>query len=158
MFLLIPTVLADREGWSFTITTLAALGGWVKWSSSYLNKANNQIESKPLAEGLRINAAPNRFVIFRDIHSGLEYIRSTEEIRDKGLYFELDAYAYKVLIDFHEVEDNGEGQYRQLAIYLNGRGVPSINEAIRELMLAPVLNPIRELINAQNLHNIFNAR
>ncbi len=24
--------------------------GWVKWSSSYLNKANNQIESKPLAE------------------------------------------------------------------------------------------------------------
>ena len=132
--------------------------GWVKWSAGYLNKGNDQIESKALLDGLKITAKPNRFVIFKDIHSGLEYIRSTEELRDKGLYFELEAYSYKVLIDFHEVDDNDEGQYRQLANYLNGRGVPSIVEAIRELMLAPVLNPIRELINAQNLHEIFHAR
>ena len=132
--------------------------GWVKWSAGSLNKSSNQIESKPLIDGLRITTGPNRFVIFRDIHSGLEYIRPTEEIQNKGLYFELEAYGSRVFVDFREVEDNGDKQYRQLANYLNGRGVPSINGAIRELMLAPVLNPIRELINPQNLQDIFNAR
>ncbi len=105
-----------------------------------------------------MNVHQNRYVIFRDVHSGLEYIRSTEEIRDKGLYFELDAYAYHVFMDFHEVNDNDSGQYRHLANYLNGRGVPSISEAIRELMLAPVLNPLRELINPANLKKIYQTR
>lgn len=132
--------------------------GWIKHSAGYLNKKSNQIESRSLSEGLRIQAAPNRFVVFKEIHSGLEYIRSTEEIRDKGLYFELDAYAYKTFVDFRVIDDNETGQYGQLASYLNGRGVPNINEAIRELMLAPVLNPVRELINAQNLIAIFHAR
>ena len=138
--------------------TYGATRGWIKYSAGYLNKATNQVESKPLSEGLRITAAPNRFVVFKEIHSGLEYIRSTEEIRDKGLYFELDAYAYKVFVDFRVIDDNENGQYRQLTNYLNGRGVPNINDAIRELVLAPVLNPTRELINAQNLQWIFHAR
>ena len=132
--------------------------GWIKHSARFLDKASNQIETKALSEGLRIGAAPNRFVVFKEIHSDLEYIRSTEEVRDKGLYFELDAYAYKVFADFRAVDDNETGQYRQLASYLNGRGVPNINDAIRELMLAPVLNPARELINPQNLQWVFQAR
>jgi hypothetical protein len=107
---------------------------------------------------LRIEAAPNRYVIFKDIHSGLEFIRSTEELQDKGLFFELDAYSYKTFVDFQVVDDNETGQYAQLTRYLNGRGVPNVNEAIRELMLAPVLNPIRELINPENLISIFHAR
>ncbi len=106
---------------------------------------------------MRIIAAPNRFVIFRDIHSGLEYIRSTEEIRDKGLYFELDAYAYKVLIDFHEVEDNGEGQYRHLP-FTSMVGAYPASMKLSGINARSGTHPIRELINAQNLHNIFNAR
>ncbi len=135
-----------------------SIRGWIRNSSSYLNKSTNLPESKQLYEGLKLNTHHKRYVIFRDVHSDLEYIRSTEEIRDKGFYFELDAYTYHVFMDFHEVDDNESGQYRQLANYLNGRGVPSINEAIRELMLAPVLNPLRGLVNPDNLRKLYQSR
>jgi hypothetical protein len=50
-----------------------------------------------------------------------------------------------VFLDFRQVQGH---QYAQLAAQLNGRGVPSIDEAFRELVLEPVLGPFRELVNA----------
>ncbi len=39
-------------------------------------------------------------------------------------------------------------QYAQLAAYLNGRGVPSIEESVKEIALQPLRNPYQELVNA----------
>ena len=66
------------------------------------------------------------FCIFRDNVTGLEYIRSSEELCKRGLYVELGAYKYHVFIDFREVRDNQWRHYAQIANDLNGRGVPSI--------------------------------
>ena len=45
-------------------------------------------------------------------------------------------------MDFRIVNDNEHGQYAQLNAYLNGRGVPSIHNSIKELILSPILQPV----------------
>ncbi len=64
-----------------------------------------------------------------------------------GLYFDLGAYKYHVFVDFRQISDNEWGQYAQLHHYLQGRGVPNIDEAIKEIFLQPVHYPFRELVN-----------
>jgi glycosidase len=132
--------------------------GWIHTSSSYLNKATGNLEQKMLFDGLNLQGGASHYVIFRDSSSNLEYIRSSEEIRFRGLYFELNAYEHHVYVDFREVQDNGDDQYGQLNQYLNGRGVPSIDEALKELMLAPILNPLRTVINQESLETLYHAR
>lgn len=132
--------------------------GWIKYSTNYLNKSTGHLESQPLLNGLHLTAAPNRYVIFKESQTGLEFIRSTEDIRDKGLYFKLEAYRYQVLMDFREVDDSRNGQYGELNRYLNGRGVPSVDQALKELFLAAVFNPLRELINPDSLRTLYQNR
>jgi glycosidase len=132
--------------------------GWINTSAAYLNKQSGRLESKQLYEGINIQGHSNHYVIFRDTSSNLEFIRSSEEIRNRGLYFELNAYEHHVFLDFREVADNLSGQYARLAQYLNGRGVPNIEEALQELMLAPILNPVRELIQKEQLEELYQAR
>ncbi|MEJ5203169.1 MAG: hypothetical protein WHV66_13140, partial [Anaerolineales bacterium] len=85
--------------------------------------------------------------IFRDHASGLEHIRSCREIHEKGLFLELSAYKYYVFIDFRQVVDDDQGIYEKLCSYLNGRGVPSVDEALRELLLAPIQLPFEQIVN-----------
>lgn len=132
--------------------------GWINTSASYLHKDSGKLENKRLFEGLNISGEPNLFTIFKDSGSGMEFIRSSQEIKEKGLFFELHAYEFHVFIDFREVEEQGYGQYSQLHNYLNGRGVPSIETALKELMLAPILNPLHELISINMLRSIYENR
>jgi len=133
-------------------------GGWVNVSASYLNKKSNNLETTRLIDGLCLSSNPANYVIFRDIASGLEFIRSIHEIEEKGLHFDLNAYQCHVFTDFREVADDAAGQYAQVNAYLNGRGVPSIDAAIREIMLSPILRPIQDLINADRLNELYQAR
>ena len=126
--------------------------GWIKVSAAYLDKNKpgdkKQMVQKTLAEGLGLVGDDHHFIIFKDSFTGLEYIRSCQEIHDKGLFVSMDAYKCHVFLDFRQVDDNQWHQFSQLNSYLNGRGVPSIDEALRELFLAPIHQPYRELVNA----------
>ena len=53
-----------------------------------------------------------------------------------------------------EVEDDYFQKFSRLADYLNGGGVPSIETALNEHILAPVLDPVRELINPGILEKV----
>jgi len=132
--------------------------GWIHSSASYLNKDTGFLENRNLFDGLNLGDNSNQYVIFRDSASRLEFIRSAQDIRDRGLYFDLGAYECHVFMDFRSVADNGYGQYGHLNAYLNGRGVPNIEEAIKELMLSPILNPLRELIGSESLKRIYQTR
>jgi glycosidase len=134
--------------------------GWIHTSAAYAVKLGEakELRQKSLAEGLYLDADSQKFTIFKDQRSRLEYIRNNQEIAEKGLYFDLGAYDYHVFINFREVYDS-EGHYRQLADSLGGRGVGDINEALRELFLQNVHVPLRELLNpGQILWIIENAR
>jgi glycosidase len=124
--------------------------GWVKASAAYLdkNEVDRGLIQRDIAEGLATENNDQIYTIFRDHISGLEYIRNNREIHERGLYFELRAYEYRVFLDFRQIADNEWGQYAQLHHHLKGRGVPSIDEAIKEIFLQPIHYPFRELVNA----------
>ena len=132
--------------------------GWIRTSASYLNKNSGNLENRDLMNGLHLSSDPNQYVIFRDSASNLEYIRSSMDIKYQGLFFYLGAYECHVFMDFRVVSDNEYGQYGQLAGYLNGRGVPSIDHALKDLMLAPILSPLREVISTENLRTFYQNR
>ena len=136
--------------------------GWIQSSVSYSVKAGDDgdrvLVQSTLGEGLGLREDPNFFCIFRDDVTGLEYIRNSQEMCQNGLYAELDAYKCHVFLDWQEVQDNEWHQYAHLSDYLAGRGVPSIEEALREVFLQPVHYPFKELVNAVMFRRLMDHR
>jgi glycosidase len=125
--------------------------GWIKRSIAFSVKDGGtdkrRLVQKNLREGLGINGSGGYYTIFRDHVSNLEYIRENRVLSDKGLFIELQAYQYHVFLDFREVEDNEWNHYGQICRYLDGRGVPGIDDAVREIFLQPIHRSFRELVN-----------
>ncbi len=142
--------------------TFAQTSGWIRTSVAYSVKTDGgderKIIHKNIGEGLDLQNNKTTFTIFRDHISKLEYIRNNQELYDKGIYIELDAFKYHIFLDFREVQDDNRGRYCQITDFLNGRGVPSIEEASRELFLKPIHKPFRELINTDTFQTLFRAR
>jgi glycosidase len=136
--------------------------GWVRSSVAYSIKAGEGDErvliQKDLGEGLSLHNDQAYFSVFRDNATALEYIRNSEELCKRGLYVELGAYKYHVFFDFREVRDNQWSHYARIAHDLNGRGVPSIDEVLRKMLLQPLQNAFRELVNAHTFRRLIGAR
>lgn len=131
--------------------------GWIRTSAAYLDKASGKLVQKTLSEGLALPRDPNVFVVFRDYVSGLEYIRPSVELCEQGLYVELGAYQRHVFLDFRLVTDDALHPYARLCASLNGRGVPSVDDALREIYLQTVHLPFRALVNADTLRRLLST-
>jgi glycosidase len=129
----------------------AETSGWIKTASKYLDIDTNTYVVRTLGEGLMLSKEPNTFVIFRDAISGLEYIRSNREVWEKGMYFDLHAYKYQVLLDFQEVKPSVLFPYDELARQLGNAGVPSIKDAVLELSLRPLHAAVQEAFSPETL-------
>ena len=140
----------------------AEASGWIRSSVAYSVKTaegdDRVLAQKTLGEGLGLTCDENTFCIFRDHVTGLEYIRNSRELCEQGLYIELGAYKYHVFLDFREVQDTEWHQYAHLTAYLDGRGVPNIEEALREVLLQPIHHPFKELVNAGMFRRLMGAR
>jgi hypothetical protein len=86
------------------------------------------------------------FLAFREARSGLEFIRPAAEIRSRGLFVEVDAYGCLVFGGFRELHDGVDAPWSRLAAELGGRGVPSLDEALSDLRLAPVHAAVAALL------------
>jgi glycosidase len=129
----------------------ATAKGWIRISAAYSVKTDaseHMLIQRRLGEGLGLANDDNTYCIFRDQLNNLEYIRNSKELHDQGLYIELEAYKCQVFSAFREVQDNEWHQYANLAAYLAGRGVPSMDEAMKEVFLQPIHRTYRELVNA----------
>ena len=122
--------------------------GWIRSSAAYRVKGSaRELTQKSLAEGLNLQNDANLFSIFRDYKSGLEFIRNNQKLHQEGLFVSLGAYQYNIFMDFREVSDNEWQHYRQIEAYLQGKGVPSVEDALKELFLQPIHAPFKELVN-----------
>ena len=130
----------------------ADASGWIRTTVGFSVKTDHGDQrtmiQRNLGEGLGLHPGTNSYVIFRDSTSHLEFVRPANELIHHGLHLDLHAYESHVFIDFHQVEDDTWQSYHQLCTYLTGRGVPNIQEAIRELVVQPVLEPFRQIANA----------
>jgi hypothetical protein len=130
----------------------ASTAGWIRVSAAVAVKQGNGEEKtlrrRTLGEGLGLDAGAGRCCVFREHLSGLEFVRPTSELHERGLYAQLDAYRCHVFLDFREVRDSVEQPWAALAAELSGRGVPSAEEALAEIRLRPIMEPFRALANA----------
>ncbi len=138
----------------------AETSGWIHLSSSVSVQSGQDrvLVRRSLGEGLGLSTDEEMYCIFRDHLSGREYLRSCSELHRRGLYVELQAYKAHVFLDFREVKVSGRQPYAELADYLNGRGVPNMDAALREILLKPVHQPIRRLINTATFQSLIAAR
>jgi len=120
--------------------------GWINNSDSEFENNFDSSKNSSIFEALRLNKADD-FVVYKDISTNLEFIRSINEIKSGGLFFSLHAYEIHVLVDFKGIKDDHWGSYKQVHAYLNGNGVPDIEEALKELLLQPVQQPLKEILN-----------
>jgi hypothetical protein len=150
----------DERGLVVYHNKFAHARGWVRTSAAYAVKTpeGKTLVQRTLGEGLGLHHDNNFYTIFRDAVTGLEFIRNSKDLCERGLYVELDAYKYQVFLDFREVCDNEWHHYGHLHAYLNGRGVPSVDAALREIFLRPIHNPFKELANAGQLRALIDAR
>ncbi len=136
--------------------------GWVRSSVSYSVKTGEGDErtliQKDLGQGLELHADPAYFTIFRDNATGLEYIRNSKELAEKGLYVELGAYKYHVFTDFREIRDNEWHHYGRIAGDLDGRSVPSIEATLKEMLLQPLQHAFKELVSVDVFQRLLRAR
>ena len=140
----------------------AAVRGWIRTSVAYSVKTGQgegrALVQKTLGEGLALHPDENYFCIFRDHVTRMEYIRNSKELCEKGLFVELGAYKCRVFIDFREVRDTENHQYARLSTELDGRGISSIDEALRELLLRPIHAPFKELVNTGIFRRLIDMR
>ncbi|MGA2623250.1 MAG: alpha-amylase family glycosyl hydrolase [Bacteroidota bacterium] len=124
--------------------------GWIMTSVGFAGPGGKLVQ-RQLSDGLALNNKRGMYSIFRDAISGLEYIRSVNELRHQGLYIELGAFKYHVFLDFREVESTKDAPYDLLASSLNGQGVPSVGEALLDMRLNPIHTAIREALSPERL-------
>lgn len=114
-------VYNDERGIVIHHNRFADTSGWIKISAAYLDKVTGDLRQKSLAEGLGLPF--EGFVIFKDYVTHLEYIRTTEELWQKGMYLDLHAYQHHVFLDWRFVDDE---RWREICVALNGAGVESM--------------------------------
>jgi glycosidase len=124
--------------------------GTINYSANKIN-SSGYISNKKLCDAMGIRGEQNLYYIYRDHRSNLEFIRSGHDICDHGLYVFLGGYQYHAFMDFREVYDYS-GTYYKINNFLNGRGVPSVENAKNELHLQGVHLSLRKLMSPDNLY------
>src|SRR6185295_1138300 len=80
--------------------------GWIRDSIPFAVKAADGSKTSRrdnLADALGLSGESEGWLRFRDARSGLESLRSVEEVRRRGLHVQLEAYSRLVLLDLSEV-------------------------------------------------------
>ncbi|MBD3408882.1 MAG: alpha-amylase, partial [Ignavibacteriales bacterium] len=114
--------------------------GFVKHSSGKALKRGadqSELVSRQVADALGLRYGDDVFYVFRDQRTGLERLRNSKELFERGYTTGLGGYEYQALLDFREKNDE-EGELRKLAFRLEGAPVPSVERALEEMRLRPL--------------------
>ena len=121
--------------------------GWVRLSAGYMDKASKTVRQRSLGESFGLSPEHSMFVAFRDALSGHEFLHRSREVAEKGLHVELGAYKSHVFLDWRDIKDDGVRPWGALCDMLAGRGVASLDDALRDLELKPVHDALRTLLD-----------
>ncbi len=115
--------------------------GWVKTSTPY-NKDpmadSPQLETEDLIFALSFDVENSYYVIFQEQVSGLWYIRTVEEIRSSGLFFDLNGYESQIYLGFQLVGDTESNPWWNIHKELAGSGTEDFRPMFRQIELEPV--------------------
>jgi len=128
--------------------------GSITFSNPKLESGKIRTE-KPHHISELLNIKPNHeyFYIYTDHRTQLQYLVSGKELAEKGFTVQLFGYQYRVCLRFREVYDS-EGRYEKLYSLLNGKGVSSVHEALKELELLPLHSRYENFFSYDNMEKI----
>lgn len=132
--------------------------GWIRQSAAYMDKATNSLRQKTLGESFNLSKDDKMYVAFRDAFTGLEYLHRSSEVATKGLHFELGAYKSQVYLDWRDLRDEGIRPWGALCDMLAGRGVSSLDDALRDLELKPVHVAVRALLDLETIKKLIPSK
>jgi hypothetical protein len=121
-------VYNDERGLVIYHNRYADTAGWIKISAAYLDKNTGDLRQKSLAEALGLPF--EGYVILKDYVTHLEYIRSCEDLWQKGMFLQLHAYQHHVFMDWRFVDDE---KWQAVHDALNGVGVESMQAKWEEM-------------------------
>ncbi len=123
--------------------------GWIHYSVPQPRRYGNEkkIESMPIYRALFLPADRDAFIIFRDQVTQQQFLRPMDEILDRGLHFTLRGYEYHAFLDFRIVYSSPAQDYRSLYNFIGHKGIPNMDQALRELILKPIQEPYRAIVN-----------
>ncbi len=136
----------DNKGSLFVFNNkFSSAKGWVKRSTAIKDKTSGNLFHRDIHEALRIHGDEHHFVVLRDHIAGLDFIRQSRDVQRRGLYFELEAFKYRVLTDIHEVYD-ADGTLQALYDQIGWQGVPNIHDAKEDLRLMPLHQAFKQFL------------
>ncbi len=118
--------------------------GTIDYSAAYADKGSGGLRQQRLRDGLGLGGDSAVVFAFRDSLTGLEYLRRGSDVLDRGLTLELHAYQCHVFLDWRELRSTAQQPWDRLCDYLNGRGVPKLDDALVSLELRPVHDALRK--------------
>ncbi len=128
--------------------------GTIHISAAYADKSTGQLCQRSLRDGLQLSHDGTALMRYRDASSGLEYLRRASELADRGLRIRLQAYECHSFLDWQEMHATAEKPWDRLCDHLRGAGVPSLEEALVNLELAPAHRAVQHLLEPDFVRHI----
>jgi hypothetical protein len=143
--------LGDQRSLVVFHNKYASTRGWIRISCAYAEKTGDgkRTRQKTLGENFALSHDPQMYVAFRDASSGLEFLHRQRDVAERGLHLNLEAYKCHVFLDWRDLRDDGTRPWGVLCDHLSGRGVSSLDDALRALELKPVHDAISELLDSR---------
>ncbi len=110
--------------------------GWVRDTTGAAVKradGSTGLQQTTLGGALSIPRAADRYLGFRDLATGLSYLRNCCVLHDQGLFADLGDYEFHVFWDFRELQQQDGSDWAGLCRALDGRGVFSLEEELVQL-------------------------
>ncbi|GFO54541.1 alpha-amylase [Geomonas sp. Red276] len=123
--------------------------GWIRYSCAILRKdvsGGSRLVQRSLGEALDFNGDGRHYYRFRDFGAGLSYLRNGRDLWEQGLYVEMGAYEYHAFVDFEEIRDDDYGTWGTLCYRLNGAGVESLDEEVKQIRYGAANDALRALL------------
>lgn len=126
--------------------------GTLHVSVGYTDKGSGEMRQRSISDALAL--WHDGFIAFRDPVRNLEYLRRASDIRDHGMFFELQGYQYVVLRHWRQLQATEDQPWDQLHDSLGGQGVYSLEDALYKLRLRPLHDALRDLLSPQNIREV----
>ena len=123
--------------------------GWIRASCAYAEKSGHgkHLRQRTLGDALGISGDSSAFLAFRDVFSGLEHLHRARDLAERGMKVELHAYQTHVFLDWRDLRADATHPWGELCDALAGRGVSSLDDALRDLQLRPVHQALRAIVD-----------
>jgi glycosidase len=120
--------------------------GTIHHSTNFAHKESGSLRQRDLRDGLGLTADGDAFIAYRNISSGLEYIRRASDMAFNGFTIDLRGYQYCVLLNWRELRSDAQHPWAALHDQLRGEGVPNLEEAFVDLQMKPVHDALYALL------------